>query len=111
METDTATQEAMGKMVMAQMQQQMLQTLKVALRQELLDEVKAEAFEAALADVADELHRERERLRDTFAKDKRLLEGELEDQLEARSEALRREAYEHYGVPGAIAGKFTVSQK
>jgi hypothetical protein len=96
MEVDTATQEAMGKVVMAQMQQHTLQSIRQALRQELLEEARAEAFEAALAEVDDRLQREREKLRDASATEHKALARELEDELDRRSDGLRREAYEHY---------------
>jgi hypothetical protein len=96
METDTATQEAMGKMVMAQMQEQTVRTLKTALRAELLEEVRAEAFEAAMAELDDRLQHQREQLRDTFAKQKQALTSELEDELERREEVIRRQTRDAY---------------
>jgi hypothetical protein len=91
MDADTATQEAMGKMVMAQMQQHTLQTIREAVRQELLEDVKVEAFQAALTELDERLQHQREQLRDTFAKQKQALASELEDELERREEVLRRQ--------------------
>jgi len=96
MDVDTAAQEAMGKVVMAQMQQHTLAAIRQAVREEVLEEVKQQAFQDALAELDDRLAREKERLRDVAAKEKKALAGELEDELERREEALRREIREHY---------------
>ena len=96
MDVDVATQEAMGKMVMAQMQQHTLASIKAAVREDLLEEVKAEAFEQAMAELDDRLQREREKVRDEFARYKDRLDGELEDELIRREDVLRREVKEAY---------------
>jgi hypothetical protein len=99
MEVDSMEVDSMevdSKAVLAEMGQQTLRTLKQALRQELLEEVKAEAFEAAMAELDDGLQRERERLRDAFAKEKQALADELEDELERRTEAIRRQVRDAY---------------
>jgi hypothetical protein len=96
MDVDTAAQEAMGKVIVAQMQQHTLQSIREAVRAELLEDVKAEAFQAAMTELDDRLQQERERFRDTFAKQKQALASELEDELERREEVLRRQVRDSY---------------
>jgi hypothetical protein len=91
MNVDTATQEAMGRAVMQQMEQRTLQSIRQAVRQELLPEVREEALALARHELDDRLQQERERLRDTAAKEKQALASEFEDELERREEVIRRQ--------------------
>jgi Skp family chaperone for outer membrane proteins len=91
MDVDTAAQEAMGKAIMAEMQQQTLRSIRQAVRQELLEEVHAEAIEAAKVELQDDFDRRRERLLDDLARQRRQLEDELDNELERREQALRQE--------------------
>jgi phosphopantetheine adenylyltransferase len=96
METDTATQQAMGRAVMQQMEQRTLQSIREAVRQELLPQVQEEALALARQELEEQLQHQREQLRDTFAKQRQALTGELEDELERREELLRRQTRDSY---------------
>jgi hypothetical protein len=74
-----------------QMEQRTLQSIREAVRAELLEDVKAEAFQAAIAELDDRLQQQREQLRDGAAKERQALTSELEDELERREDAIRRQ--------------------
>jgi hypothetical protein len=59
-------------------------------------ELRDEAVELAKAELQEEFDRRRERLLDDLARQRRALEHELEDQLEAREKVLRQEVRDDY---------------
>jgi hypothetical protein len=88
---DTATQEAMGKMVLQQMQAHTLESIRQAVREELLPEVREEALALARQELEEAFSRRREKLADDMATFKAQLEDELLGELDRQREQIREE--------------------
>jgi hypothetical protein len=73
------------------MQQQTLASIRQAVRQEMLDELKDEAVELAKAELEDEFFRRRERLLDDLARQRRAREDEMFGELDRQRAQIRQE--------------------
>jgi hypothetical protein len=92
---DVAVVPAMlGHVLLAKLDPQSAEALRAAIREEDRDAAKAEAFELAMQEVAERLEREREQLRDEGAQYKDQLDTEFEDELDRRTQQIRREVRE-----------------
>jgi hypothetical protein len=94
MDVQQETEVAMARAIMQQMSDQTARALKAAMREEMLDELRDESLALAKIELEDEYDRRRERLLDDLARQRRTLEDELENQLEAREKALQQEVRE-----------------
>jgi len=91
MDVDTAAQEAMGKVIMAEMQAQTLRSIRQAVRAEILEEVHAEALELAKAELEDSFDHRRETLLDDIARQRHALEDEMLGELDRQRGQIRGE--------------------